>query len=897
MVVVVAERAKRRLVNLRARAILLLGCAAFVHVSLAAEQAETEQVEAEQVQPLSPQESLKTMTVQDGYVMELVAAEPIVEEPVLLAYDGNGRMYVAEMLTYMLDVDGSGQLVPTSRIKRLSDTDGDGVMDAFTIFADNLLLPRMIQPVGDGQILVRETNTLDLLLISDTDADGVADTRQVVYQGGPRGGNLEHQPSGLMYNIDNWMYVTYTDKRYKFDGETIMADSIPIGLGQWGLAQDATGRIFYSTAGGEDPAFNFQFPSVYGKIEVAGEKAEGFNEVFPLSTIPDVQGGPMRLRENNSLNHFTGGGGQSIYLTDSLTDLAGDYFIPEPVGNLIRRAKVTRAHGYSVVSNPYQSAQKEFVASTDPSFRPIWTETAPDGSLMVVDMYRGIIQESEWTPEGSYLREVIEEYGLDKIIGRGRIYRITQPGIELGPQPRMYSETPAQLLAHLEHPSFWWRINAQKNIVLARDKRVIPALKAMATSHKNPYARLHALWSLEGLGELDSALLVAKFDDANLDVRLAAIRISEQLIDSNRSLIVKQWVRLAEELGNNDAGIEIAQQLWLSVNFTGLDEPELAIIKAAVHKTHAKAPAFVAINSRIDKLRLERESMARLASTNVALFEAAVRGKKHYETHCFSCHGLNGEGAAMTADDLMAPSFQHNPRVTGNLSVLGRIVLSGLAGPIEGKTYGAMIMAPLSSNDDQYIADVLSYIRNDFGNQASLISADQIAQLRLIESDRKASDGAEYWTVDALEQRFSQPLNNKAEWIVSASHGSPEDLSNAIDGVKNVEQRWTSKITQQPGIWFQIELPELTAVSEIHLMTTYPTRDYARGYTVEFSEDGSYWTTVDENLQQQAPPDGVSINDRMLMPTRFIRLTLTGHDESRWWSINEIDIYGSALSR
>eukprot|EP00752_Nemacystus_decipiens_P018891 g16947.t1 len=263
--------------------------------------------ETTQVQPLSPEDSLATMIIQDGYIMELVAAEPMVEEPVLLAYDGNGRMYVAEMLTYMLDVDGTGQMEPTSRIKRLEDTDGDGEIDSSSIFADGLLLPRMIQAVGDGQILVRETNTLDLLLLTDTDADGVADERTLVYEGGPRGGNLEHQPSGLVYNIDNWMYVTYTDRRYKFDGEQIIAEPIPIGLGQWGLAQDATGRLYYSAAGGEDPAFNFQFPSVYGKISIDGEKALGFNEVFPISTVPDVQGGLLRVREDGTLNHFTGG--------------------------------------------------------------------------------------------------------------------------------------------------------------------------------------------------------------------------------------------------------------------------------------------------------------------------------------------------------------------------------------------------------------------------------------------------------------------------------------------------------------------------------------------------------------------------------------------------------------
>ena len=126
----------------------------------------------EKILPLSPEDSLKTMVLQDGYSMEIVAAEPLIEEPVTMTFDGNGRVYVAEMLTYMVDAEGSNPFNPVSRIKRLEDKDGDGIFESFTVFADNLLLPRMISTLDDGRILVRETNTLDLLLLTDTDGDG-----------------------------------------------------------------------------------------------------------------------------------------------------------------------------------------------------------------------------------------------------------------------------------------------------------------------------------------------------------------------------------------------------------------------------------------------------------------------------------------------------------------------------------------------------------------------------------------------------------------------------------------------------------------------------------------------------------------------------------------------------
>jgi len=262
----------------------------------------------EQVLPMSPEESLKTMFLQDGYSMEIVAAEPLIEEPVTFAFDGNGRIYVAEMLTYMQDADSTGTFKSVSRIKRLQDKDGDGVFESFSVFADQLLLPRMISTLDDGRILVRETNTLDLLLLTDTDGDGVADKRETVFEGGERGGNLEHQPSGLIYGLDNWLYVTYTDKRYKFTDNKVISSDVNSAGGQWGLAQDKAGRIYFSAAGGENPVFGFQAPVIYNPasyvpISVEGEQAPGFREVFPISTTPDVQGGLPRLRADVNQNN------------------------------------------------------------------------------------------------------------------------------------------------------------------------------------------------------------------------------------------------------------------------------------------------------------------------------------------------------------------------------------------------------------------------------------------------------------------------------------------------------------------------------------------------------------------------------------------------------------------
>jgi hypothetical protein len=170
---------------------------------------------------LTPEEELETFELAPGYVAELVAAEPQVQEPVLTVWDGNGAMYVAEMRSYMQDENGTGtKTLRNGRIKRLVDLDGDGRMDKSTIFIDNLNLPRMILPLDDW-IAIRETDTMDVVAYRDTDGDGVADESKMLYERGPYSRNgpktsVEHQDSGMLWNLDNQIYITYNMERYQF---------------------------------------------------------------------------------------------------------------------------------------------------------------------------------------------------------------------------------------------------------------------------------------------------------------------------------------------------------------------------------------------------------------------------------------------------------------------------------------------------------------------------------------------------------------------------------------------------------------------------------------------------------------------------------------------------------
>ena len=336
---------------------------------------------------LSPEESIKAMHLPKGYKVELVASEPMIQEPVAIVWDGQGRMYVAEMLTYMQDINATNENAPISKIMRLEDTDGDGKMDKSTVFIDSLVLPRMML-VLDDRLIVAETYSSNLDAYRDTDNDGKADEKVRVYHNDIKDTrNLEHQRSGLVWDIDNWIY-TSRQLRYKWTGDKLVVDSlIDVPSGQWGLTYDDYGRLFLSSAGGEVAALGFQQMPAYGELDFEEAQYEGdFHTPYPIIATPDIEGGKKRLKDDSTLNHFTATCGQTIYRGDRLpASMKGDLFICEPVGRLIRRAKVQTKNGVRVVKNAYDKV--EFLASSDMNFRPINMATGPDGCMYIVDMY------------------------------------------------------------------------------------------------------------------------------------------------------------------------------------------------------------------------------------------------------------------------------------------------------------------------------------------------------------------------------------------------------------------------------------------------------------------------------------------------------------------------------
>ncbi|MBX7208860.1 MAG: discoidin domain-containing protein [Verrucomicrobiaceae bacterium] len=823
----------------------------------------------------SPEEELKTIQLPDGYSLELVMSEPTVKEPMAFAFDGDGKMYVAELRTYMQDIDGTDELTPRSRVSLHESTKRDGVFDKHSVYLDNVLLPRMVLPLDD-RVLVGLTNTNDIVMHRDTNGDGVADQSTPWFVGGDRGGNMEHQPSGLVWGLDNWIYTTYNSYRLRWDGEgkPALKENTAANGGQWGLAQDDYGKMWWSNAGGEKGIWNYQAPILYAAINVKQQKSELFDTVWPAVGLSDVQGGPNRFRpENGTLNHFTGCAGQTVYRGDRLPkELYGNVFLPEPVGRLIRRATVEVKDGITVVTNPYEEQQSEFIRSTDPLFRPVNMTTGPDGCLYILDTYRGIIQEGNWVKPGSYLRGAIEPTGLQHNVSHGRIWRLVHKDFKPGPQPRMLSETPAQLVAHLSHPNGWWRDTAQRMIIVKGDKSVVPSLTEMMKSNDNHLARLHALWTLEGLGAITPDLVRTAMKDTHPMVRASAIRVAETLIKNNDINLVNEVKTLRAD---KDPTV-VLQTLYTAKLFNWpnwkLDAQTTLMTSTSLGVKEIGAQLLVE-DPKISG-KFDRDQKKQLE-----------RGQEIFRSLCFACHGFDGNGMPVAGKEgaTLAPPLAGSRTATQGDAII-RVMLNGLTGPVNGKTYEAQ-MVTMATNDDQWIADVASYIRHAFGNNGKFIEKKDVAKLRKDLAKRTTP-----WTIEELRSFSPQPLTNRKEWKLTASHGE-KDLGKAIDG--DISTRWDTHTPQKPGMWVQIELPQATDITGLYLDTGSSRNDWPRGWKIELSQDGAEW---DKPVLQGK--SNVSTTEFMFpkaAKAKFIRITDTGGVNGLFWSIHELDVFAPVV--
>jgi mono/diheme cytochrome c family protein len=780
----------------------------------------------EPVKPLSPKDEQARFILPPGYRLELVMSEPQIISPGAISFDGNGRMFVAELRSYMLDADATDEKLPTSRISMHESTKGDGVYDRHTVFVDKVSTPRFITPLDGNAILTMETDTDEIYKYTDTDNDGVADKKELFYKGAGRiGQNLEHQPSGFIWGMDNWIYSTYNAFRLRWTpkGEVLKETTAPNG-GQWGLTQDDYGKVWFVDAGGERGPINFQTPIQYGAFNVDDQFDEDWRVVYPayMGGHADTQGGMGRVRMPlGVLNHFTATCGQDIYRGHTLPDdMRGDLLFAEPVGRLIRRAKVTVSQGITRLDNAYSGA--EFITSTDPLFRPVNMVTAPDGSIYISDMYHGIIQESNWTRKGTYLRKKIEQYGFDKVINHGRIWRLVHDSKKPDfTKPNMQAATPAQLVGYLSHPNGWWRDSAQRILVLRQDASVAPALTELAKTGSSLVGRFHALWALEGLGKLDAALLRELLKDASPQMRVQAIRASESLVKAGDKTFDAD---VRERVKDGDASVVIQALLTLNLQSrakNGTDDAaRIAEMTKVIEGAQAasKAKGVKEIGDQLIRPTAFTGGGGGFRLMAPEQLATLKKGEGIYTELCYSCHGSDGMGeplAGAPAGTTMAPPLAGSSRVTAHKDYVIRTVLHGLTGPVDGSTY-SNVMIPMNGNDDEWIASIASFVRNNFGNQASFVSAADVARVRA-----KTTSRTEFWTVDELEAAVPSQIVPHAGWKAMASHNA----GNALRAVGNLTPAggrpaaggsWSTGARQAAGMWLTIDMAAPATVAEIH---------------------------------------------------------------------------------
>jgi putative membrane-bound dehydrogenase-like protein len=506
--------------------------------------------ELPRIPPVEPRDAPGTFRVHAGFRLEPVAVEPIVTDPVSVCYDADGRLYVVEMRGYPYP-----EKVPSGNVSLLEDTDDDGRFDKRTIFVDGLSWPTSVVPY-DGGVFIAVAP--EILYAKDTDGDGKADIKNAAFRGFGTD-NVQALLNGLLWGPDGWIYgvsgggggeienlikpgsptvsIRGRDFRFKPDGSAFEATS---GGGQFGHAFDDWGHRFTCNNSNHirqivlpsrylerNPALSP--PAVLTDIAVEGGAGPVFRisppEPWRVVRTRQRLADPEMVRrlaptEKFAFGFFTSATGVTIYRGTAFPpEFRGNAFIGDVGGNLVHRKTLTKKGAIYEAKRADEGV--EFLASTDNWFRPVNFTNTPDGTLLVLDMYRETIEHPASIPE-----PIKKHLDLTSGHDRGRLYNLVPDGFQRRPQPRLSKAPSQELVSLLAHPDSWWRETAQRLLIERADKAVIPALQALAAERPNPLSRLHAIWTLSVLGGLTEETILPALTDAEPGVREGAIALA-----------------------------------------------------------------------------------------------------------------------------------------------------------------------------------------------------------------------------------------------------------------------------------------------------------------------------------------------------------------------------------
>ena len=506
--------------------------------------------------PNVPEKEKATFEVQKGFEMRLVAHEPDVVDPVALAFDEDGRLFVAEMRGYPNEGYGTGNIT-SGKIRMLEDRDGDGVFEHSTIYADKLRFPTSVMPYRGGLLVA---NAPDILYLEDTDNDGKADKRRVLYTGFDVN-NIQQLLSSFQWGLDNWVYgcaggkggrITSAEKRsmpaldlrgrgIRFHPDQPGSLQPMSGGGQFGLAADDMQNWF--TATNSQHLRQIVLPDHYLKR----------NPLLPVRTttvnIPDhgaackvfrispfeawrVERTGRRKKDPNLSKrlpstelvpggYITSGTSPIVYLADLFpAKYYGNVFVCDPANNLIHR-DVLEAKSPQFVAHRGDK-DHEFLASRDNWFRPVNQTIGPDGAIYLADFYREVIETPRSLPDDIKKQLILESRD------RGRIWKIVPKGTKTVVRPRLSKATAAELVNNLNKKNIWWRLTSQRLLVERQDKSAVKPLRRLLHSAKFPPTKAHVLWTLHGLSALGEEDVLTGLRDPSVVVRSQALRLAEE---------------------------------------------------------------------------------------------------------------------------------------------------------------------------------------------------------------------------------------------------------------------------------------------------------------------------------------------------------------------------------
>jgi putative membrane-bound dehydrogenase-like protein len=546
------------------------------------------------VAPQSPQSSRDAMRTHDGLEVELVAAEPLVADPVAIDFAPDGSLLVAEMPDYSRMVDD--EFKPLGRVRRLIDRDGDGVFDESTVVCEGLRFPTDVKAWRDGVLVC---DAPDVLYFTDADGDGRCEQRAAVLTG-----FATHNPharvNSLRWSVDNWLYGSGG----LFGGTITTAKGEQVALGtsdfrfrpDEGVLEPASGKTQQGRAtsdwgdwfGCDNSTLLWHYPLAVHYInrnpslappamQLYVPQRPNNRRLFPIGEL-------VRFALSGAPGQPTSACGLEIYRDRLLgDDYYGNSFTCEPVNQLVHRLQL-EPQSITFAGHRAESEQEsEFLASTDKWFRPVQVRTGPDGALWVVDMYRYVIEHAQWIPE-----ETRRELDLFAGSSRGRIYRIRPQGQPLRKVADLTKLDAPALAAAMDTDNGPTRDLVQQELLWRNDPAAAAPLEEVAKSSKIAAARMQALATLDGLGKLTAPRIAAALADPHPGIRRHAVRLAESRWSEHAELLAAALALV------DDADPFVRQQLAYSLGAARDPAATAALVRlAAEHRGDANLQAAV----------------------------------------------------------------------------------------------------------------------------------------------------------------------------------------------------------------------------------------------------------------------------------------------------------------